>query len=820
MLTDLRFALRQLWKNPGFTAVAVLALALGIGANTAIFSVVNAVLLKPLPFPAPDELVGVGAIDTRESANSTDLNSLSYPDFFDFRDQNKSFAYLATYRDRGFALVDEREAKSVRGQTVSAEFLDVLGVKPVLGRNFAREDEKAGGGQGGQKVILGHAFWEREFKSDPQALGKTLILDRVPYTVIGVMPSGFQFPIQTESVDLYATFAEEASTLDGGKPTTEQRGNHSIRGIGRLKPGVTPAEASLDLRTIASALEREYPDSNTHFSAGTIPLREELVGDLRTALYVLFGAVACVLLIASANVANLLLARASVRGKEMALRSALGAGRGRIIRQLLTESLLLAGLGGVLGLLLAKWGTTALIAVVPANIPRSSTIHLDGAVLAFTLLVALGTGVIFGLAPAVQASKVDLNGALKAGGRGAVGGGRSHLLRNALVVTEVSLALILLIGAGLLIQSFDKLSQVKSGIQTERLLTARIGLADAAYPKAENIAAFYDELLLRLRAIPGVQSVSTIFPLPLSGSNSTTNFDVEEHPLPEGQQATSPVRIAATDYFKTMGIPKVRGRVFEPTDNLKSTPVVIVNERWVEKFFPNQDVLGKRIKPGWSADEGDPKMREIIGVVGNVKYGSLRGDFTPEMYLPSAQIPMDVATLTVRTNVTNPASVTTAIAAELAKLDRNIPLTRVRIFEEYVKGALARPRFNAMLLTIFAGVALLLTAIGIYGVMAYSVAQRTSEIGVRMALGAGQSSIFRLVVGQAMTLVGFSIVLGLVGAFAATRLMNSLLFGVTSWDPLTFAVLASIIALVAFVAAWLPARRAARVDPVVALRAE
>jgi putative ABC transport system permease protein len=506
MLTDLRFALRQLWKNPGFTAVAVLALALGIGANTAIFSVVNAVLLKPLPFPAPEQVVAVGAIDTRESAKATELDSMSYPDFFDFREQNKSFAFLAVYRDRSFALVDEREAQSVRGQSVSAEMFDVLGVKPVLGRNFARADEAAGGGPGGLKIILGHAFWEREFKSDPQALGKSLILDRLPYTVIGVMPAGFQFPIQTESIDLYATIATEASVADGGKPNTEQRGNHMIRGVGRLKPGVAAATANQELRTIASALEKQYPDSNSHFSAGTLPLREELVGDLRPALYVLFGAVLCVLLIACANVANLLLARASVRGKEMALRAALGASRGRIVRQLLTESLLLAGLGGILGLLIANWGTTALIAIVPANIPRASTIQLDGMVLAFTFMVALATGVAFGLAPALQASRVDLNGSLKAGARGTVGGGRSHILRNGLVVAEVSLALVLLIGAGLLIQSFSKLSQVRPGVVTDKLLTARISLPDAAYPKNEKVAAFFDELLPRLRALPSARS--------------------------------------------------------------------------------------------------------------------------------------------------------------------------------------------------------------------------------------------------------------------------------------------------------------------------
>jgi putative ABC transport system permease protein len=579
------------------------------------------------------------------------------------------------------------------------------------------------------------------------------------------------------------------------------------------------AQANAELRTIAGALEKKYPDTNTKFSAGSQPLRDEMVGDIRTALYVLFGAVGCLLLIANANVANLMLARASVRGKEIALRAALGASRGRIIRQLLTESVLLAGFGGLLGLLIAQWGTEALVAAVPQNIPRISGIRLDGLVLAFTLLLSLATGIIFGLVPAWQSSHVDLNTALKSGTRGGGTEGK-HRVRNVLVMIEVALALILLICASLLIQSFARLGRVDTGMRTERLFTARIGLPAAAYPKPENIVSFFDQLLPRLGAIPGVESVTAVWPLPLSGSNNVSSFDIEEHPMPEGQQPDSPMRIVGRDYFKTMGIPVRQGRVFEETDQFKSLPVVVVNEHFAQKFFPGQNAVGKRINPGWAVGNEKSAMRTIVGVVGNVKHRTLDMEFTPEVYLSASQIPMDSMSIVAHTSLSDATAVTSAVRSELAAMDPNIPLVRVRVFEEYLARALARPRFNAMLLAIFAGTALVLTAIGIYGVMAYSVAQRTNEIGIRIALGAGKNSIFRLVVGQAMTVVAISLVAGVIGAFAATRLLNSLLYGIGASDPVTFVAIMLLVSAVAFLAAWLPARRATRVDPIVALRAE
>jgi putative ABC transport system permease protein len=819
MLNDIRYGFRQLIKHPAFTIIAVLTLALGIGANTAIFSVVNAVLLKPLPFPQADQLIAIGMTDSRQKSD-TNLNSLSYPDFFDFRDQNRTLASSAVYRDRSFALTSEEGATSLRGVKASAEFFDVLGIKPQMGRAFVRDDDEAGGGAGGFKVIISYEFWRKHFGADPNVIGRPITLDRRPYTVIGVMPAGFQFPISNDPTDFYVSIAEDAANPDGSVPTTKQRGNHSLEAIARLKPGATVEQAQSDLAAIAATLAKQYPDSNTHFGVLTKPLREEMIGDVRTALYILFGAVVCVLLIANANVANLLLARASARGKEIALRAAMGASRTRIIRQLLTESVLLSGLGGGFGLLLAQWGTEALVKTVPQNIPRISNIQLDAPVLVFTLLVSLATGVIFGLVPAWQASHVDLNSSLKSGTRGGSGGENKGRFRNALIMAEVALALVLLISAGLLIQSFARLGRVQTGLRTERLLTARIGLSEVGYPKNENIIAFFDQFLPRVRAIPGVESASAILPLPLSGSNMVTSFDSEDHPLPEGQRPGAPVRIIATDYFKTTGIPVRGGRVFDDRDQYTSTPVVIVNERFVQKFFPGQNVLGKKIQPGFSADDTGEKWREIVGVVGNVKHLSLKNEDSPEMYLPRTQIPIHMMSLVVRTALSDPTAITTSIRKELAAMDATIPLTSVRVFDEYISRSLARPRFNTLLLSIFAGTALILTAIGIYGVLAYSVAQRTSEIGIRIALGAGKSSIFRLIVGQAMTLVAISLVVGVAGAFAATRLLNSLLFGVGASDPGTFAGIVALVSVVAFVAAWLPARRATRVDPIIALRTE
>ena len=580
---------------------------------------------------------------------------------------------------------------------------------------------------------------------------------------------------------------------------------------------MSAAQADADLRTISAALTQQYPDSNSHFSAGVAPLRENLVGDVQRGLYVLFGAVGCVLLIASANVANLLLARATVRQKEMALRAALGASRGRIIRQLLTESVLLAGLGGLCGLVLAAWGTDLLVSLIPDSIPRSQDIRLDGAVLAFTFFASLGTGILFGLAPALQTSRLDLRGALNDSGRG-TSSGSHHRLRNTLVVVEVALALLLLTGAGLLLQSFARLSRVNPGVQPERLLTAVITLSNTAYPKPENIALFQEQLLTRIRALPGVRNASTVFPLPLSGSNVTTSFDLQEHPKPEGQRDASPIRVAGSDYFQTMGVSLVRGRLFDSSDRFESKQVMIINERFAEKFFPGENPVGKRMQPSFSLTDDDGPMREIVGIVSNVKHQSLRTDFTPEMYVPATQFPIGFLSLVVRTTTSQPTALTASIRNVLGQIDRGVPLTRVRLFDDYIARSLARPRFNAFLLSIFAGVSLLLTAIGIYGVMAYSVAQRRQEIGIRMALGAQKSDVLRMVVGGGIRLTALGVVIGITAAYALTRLLGNLLYGIGSFDAATLGAVAFLLGAIALLACWLPAQRAAAVNPLTALR--
>jgi putative ABC transport system permease protein len=819
-MNDLRFAFRQLRKNPGFTAVAVIALALGIGANTAIFTVVNAVLLKPLPFPNPDQLVSFGGHDKRDSEPIGTLNTLSFPEFFELRSRNQSFTQLAAYRDKGFAFSNGAEVQNLRGQRVTGNFFNALGIEPALGRVFRMEDEQAGGGPGGLKVVLSNEFWRRQFNADPNILGRQLTLDRQSFTIVGVMPAGFQYPIQADANDIYVTIAIDAVSAGGRPPNTEQWDNRQLRCVGRLRPGVRVEQASAEMHALAGALEKEHSDTNKDWDLIVKPLRDYLVRNVRVALWILSGAVVCVLLIASVNVANLLLARASSRVREMAVRLAIGAGRGRIIRQLLTESLLLAAIGGALGLLLAVWGTHALVALVPKEIPRAANIQLDTGVLIFTLAISFATGIIFGLAPAFQATRVDLNSSLKASARGSIAGGQRARIGHALVVVEVSLALILLVGAGLLLQSFARVGHVHSGMQTDRLLTARITLPNIAYPRPESIAVFYEQLIARLRVLPGVRFASTTFPLPMSGSLTMTHFDVAEHPLPENEQPASYTRLTGADYFQTMGIPLVRGRFFADTDRLESKQVVIINERFAQKHFPGQDPVGKQMKPLWAVGDQPPQMREIVGVVGNAKHLSLQEDFVPEMYLPVAQIPYPTGTILLRTETSNPAAMANTLRAELAHIDPNLPLTAIRLFDEYRAGSLAGPRFNALLLSIFAAVALLLTAVGIYGVIAYSVSQRTGEIGIRMALGALPSSIFRLVVGQAMTLVAISIAIGLLGALACTRLMRSLLYAVDVWDPVTFVSIALLIGVIAFIACWLPARRAARVNPIEALRAE
>ncbi len=819
-MNDLRFAIRQLRQSPGFTFIAILTLALGISANTAIFSVVDAVLLKPLPFPDPTRLIAFGAFDKHGFNPAGRLNTISFPEYLDVRERNRSFAQLAAYREKGVAFSEGTEVQNLRGQHVSGNFFAALGIPPALGRTFDLEDEKAGGGTNGLSVVLSHEFWQRQFHGDRSVLGRQITLDRQPFTIIGVMPRGFQYPIQAEPSEVYITTAIDCIPSAGRPPLTAQRDNGWLRSIGRLLPKVSLAEASADLHAQAALLEKQYPVTNTNQDYLVRPLREQLVGNVRVALLVLSGAVACVLLIACVNVANLLLARASSRQREIALRMALGASRGRIVRQLLTESLLLALVGGGLGVVLALWGTQGLLALVPKEIPRAASIQLNSAVLFFTLLISAVTGIVFGLAPALQATRLDCNAALKASARGLRTGGQRSRLGRALVISEIALALIVLVGAGLLLQSFARLGQVRPGMQTARLLTARVTLPDVAYPRPEMIVRFYDQLITRLRATPGVQAASTTFPLPLSGSVSTTSFDRADHPFPSNQRPSEVTQLVGSDYFQAMGIPLLRGRGFTASDRLGAKPVVIVNERFAAKYFPGANPVGKQIKPSWAMGNEPPQMREIIGVAGNAKHLTLRDDCVPEMYLPVAQIGYPTTTILLRTENSNPAAMTNALRKALAQIDPGVPLTAVRAFDDYRSLSLGASRFNALLLSIFAGLALLLAAIGVYGVIAYSVAQRTGEIGVRMALGAQRSAILRLILGEGMRIIAFSLVLGCVGAFLCARFLRGLLYEVAPGDPATFLAIAFLLAITALLACWLPARRASQLNPIEALRSE
>jgi putative ABC transport system permease protein len=811
---DLRYGLRLLAKSPGFTIVAVLTLALGIGANTAIFSVVNAVILRPLPFAAPDRLVAVWVTSLRSGATR---GPSDYPDFADWRAQNHVFEHMAAFHTADFTLTGTDEPAHVFGAVVSADLFPLLGEQAKLGRTFRpEEDEKIT--DGARPVILSHGLWERRFGSDPNVLGRAISLDSQPYAVVGVMPAGFQYPIQAKAIELWAPMTLDSITTDGSQPLTAQRGAHYLGVIARLKPGVSLAQAQAELAALAGALQQQFPDTNKYHNATAQPELDRLVGDVRPALLVLFGAVGCVLLIACVNVANLLLARATTRQKEIAVRTALGAGRGRVLRQLLTESLLLALSGGALGLLLATWGTELLLALSPENIPRLADVHVDGRVLAFTALAALLTGVIFGLLPGLHATRPDLVESLKESGRGTTDGLRRNRLRSALVVAEVALALVPLVGAGLLIRSFLLLQRVNPGLDPHNVLTVNLGLPDARYTTSQQ-AAFFAQLLPRLRALPGVRSASGVYPLPLSNDQIQVTFEIDGRAFAKSEEPATNYQAAAPDYFKTLRIPLLAGRDFTVADDEKAPPVIIVNESFAKQFFPHENALGKRIKPGLSTTPGAEVMREIVGVVGDVKHRGLNVPSGPQVYEPEAQMPFDQLTLVLRTDG-DPRGLIGAVRDEARLLDKDLPVFDVKTLEEYLSVSVAQPRFNTLLLAVFAGVALILAAVGLYGVMSYSVAQRTHEMGIRIALGAQQRDVVRLIAGQAFRLTLIGLAFGLASAWTATRWLSGLLFGVPPTDPLTFAVVAVLLCFVALAACYVPARRAMQVDPIIALRYE
>ncbi|HZI17771.1 MAG TPA: ABC transporter permease [Pyrinomonadaceae bacterium] len=803
---DLRYGLRTLAKNPGFTAVAVIALALGIGANSAIFSVVNTVLLRPLPYKDPDRLVVVWE---DRSKNGYPRDTPAAGNYVDWRDQNQVFEGMAAVANQSFNLTGSGEPERIDGRNVSAGLFPLLGVEPQLGRGFLPEEDQPGAGR---VVVLSHGLWQRRFGADPSIVGRELTLNGVSHTVVGVMPAGFQFPTPEDQLWVPIAFTSQEAA---------NRGRHYLQVFARLKPGVGMEQAQAEMNTISARLQQQYPNTNTNVGAAIVPLHEQLVGDIRPALLLLLGAVGFVLLVACANVANLLLARAAARQKEVALRVALGANRARLLRQFLTESVLLALLGGAVGLLLALWGVNLLRAFMPEGVSQARAVAVDARVLGFTLLVSVLTGLAFGLVPALQASRFNLNETLKEGGRDAAGGRRGGRVRSALVVMEVAVSLVLLIGAGLLINSFLRLRSVDPGFHTENLLTMKVVLPQTKYPDQARRTAFYNELLERVRSLPGVKSAAVATNLPLTFKGNAIGVSIEGQPDPgPGQRPSVVTRVISPDYFRTMGIQLSQGRQFGDHDRVDSPAVAVISETAARRFWPGEDPLGKRLTPGAAASADPDDWITVVGVARDVRQFELDAEPKPQMYLSYQQASFfEPRDLVVGTEV-EPLSLAGAVRQAVWSVDRDQPVSDIRSMEDILSASVARQRFSTLLLAVFAGVALVLAAVGVYGVMSYTVAQRTREIGIRLALGAQRRDVLRLAVGQALRLVLIGVAVGLAGALMLTRVMSSLLYGVSATDPATLIAVPLILAGVALLASYIPARRATRVNPLIALRYE
>lgn len=805
-LQDLRYAGRMLTKRAGFTAVAALTLALGVGANTAIFSVVEAVLLRPLPYPNADRTV---LLWENNRISNNPQNVLNPGNFLDWRDQAKSFDEVAGFVDQRYNLTGAGDPEEVPSQLATPGLFELLGVEAALGRTFTARDVEAD-----QDVaVISTGLWRRRFGGSPSAVGRVISLSGRDVTIIGVMPPDFKWFIQKNS--LTGKPAEIWRPLELTEEARVIRRGRFMSAVARLAPGVSLAQARAEMDTIAARLERQYVEQNTGWGATVVPLREQLAGEIKPALLVLLGAVGFVLLIACVNVANLLLARATGRHKEIAIRSAIGAGRRRIIRQLLTESLLLALLGGALGLLLSRWCVQALVALSPANLLGVDQVGVNWQVLAFTLGISVLTGIVFGLAPALEASRINLNNTLQESSRGTAGSSRGRRLRDALIVAEVGLALVLLVGAGLMARSFLRLQGVDPGFKAENLLTLRVSLPAAKYPEDRQIVTFFREATARLKTLPGVSSTSAVSALPFADVGAATDFFIEGRPAPApGEEPVTDVRVADEAYFRTMNIPVIAGRTFTEREAIEDRQVAVVNEELVRTYFPGVNPIGKRI---FVSMKDDPYPTEIIGVVGNARYRTLEGEQRPMVYWTPPQLPYSSMTLILRTSV-EPESLADDARREILAIDKDQPVSDLRTMESWLADSVARARFGTLLLGGFAGLALLLAAIGIYGVMSHSVAQRQGEIGVRMALGARARDVLMLVIRQGLALVLVGVVLGLFGALALTRVLSSLLYGVSATDPMTFAAIALLLLAVSWVACYIPARRAARVDPLIAMR--
>jgi len=805
LIQDLRYGVRMLWKSPGFTIVAVLTLALGIGANTAIFSVVNGVLLRPLPFRDPSRLVLIA------EKSSFPIISTSYENYLDWRDQSHSFESMEATRGSSITLTGAGEPERLNVRMATAGLFSMLGINAQIGRTFLPEEDRAGGTP---VALLSYGLWQRRFGGSADIIGKTVNLDLQPYTVVGILPSGFQI---LQPADLYLPFTPWAKTLPA-----DRNWHPGIIPLARLKQGVSKEQARGEMVGITKRLEQQYPDYNTGTSADVVGLQDEIVQNSRPALLLLLGAVSFVLLIACANVANLLLARAASRGREVAIRTAMGASRGRVIRQLLTESVLLSLAGGLLGVIVALAAVGLLPKIAGDSIPQGAPIGLDPWVLAFTAVVSLFTGLLFGIVPALRTANLDLRGTLNEGSRGSTAGPGQHVLRGALVAMEIALAMLLLVGSGLLLRSFSRLQEVPPGFQPDHLLVADIPLSPTAYAKPQDRYQFFDRLVERAKSLPGVRSAAAASFLPVSGGGSIIHFNITGRPPKSPHEfVAAGYRTITPNYLETLGVPLLQGRFFTRGDNEKSPAVVIINATMAHTFFPNENPLGKRLQLGALPEQEVPTM-EIVGVVGDVHFG-LGTDPQAEMYLPYRQadllLPVFQLSVVLRT-AGDPALQTAALRSALAEIDPNQPLVKVRTMEENMATTVAQPRFRTWLIGILAMLALVLAAVGVYGVMSYTVTQRTSEIGVRVALGAQPKDVFRIIVGEGLRLALFGVGVGLVAALVLTRLLQSFLFGISAYDPLTFIAVSLLLTLVAVAASYFPARRATRVDPMIALRYE
>jgi putative ABC transport system permease protein len=796
VLRDARYALRQLTRTPGFTAIGILTLALGIGATSAMFSVINGVLLRPLPYPEPETLVRVYEIVPQYGRFSVAPAS-----FFDWRQQNTVFERIAGFFENSATLMGAGGPEHVNNAAVSWDLFELLKVQPIVGRGFAAEEDAPGKNQ---VIVLSHAMWQQRFGADPAVLGRPVTLNGTPSTVIGIMPPGFYFP--TREAEYWTPMAFN--------PAKAPRGGHFLGVVARLKPAIGRQPAEAEMKTIAERLAKQYPESSADESAEVVSLHEHITGDIRPALLTLLAAVGVVVLIACANVANLLLVRASVREKEIGIRAALGAGRRRLVRQMLVESLLLALAGGALGLALAYAAIPAIRTFSAASIPRVADIAIDGTVLLFALTVSLVTGVIFGLAPAWQVSRAGVAGVLKEGGRSsATAGGR--WVRSGLLVVEVALSIVLLVGATLLLRSFDRLTDVDPGFRPERVLAFRVSLPNASYPKDPNRIAFFDALLQKLEGVPEIRAAGIVQTLPMRGS-FVLSFTVQGRPVPKpGETPSAHHRAVSPDFFRALGIPLLRGRTFTAGDVEKSPMVAVVDEEFVRRHFPNEDPIGRGLDIG----NGTDGFYQIVGVVGKVRQEGLDANPNPTMYVPFRQDAYSSMWVVARTDG-DPLQLTPAARRAVREVDAGLPAYSVSALETIVTESVAPRRFSMLLLGLFAVIALFLAAVGLYGVVSYTVSQRTQEIGVRMAVGAQRGDVVRLIVGGGMKLTLAGIVIGLVAAAALSRLLETMLFEVAPSDPASYTATALVLLAVAALACYVPARRAMRVDPIVALRAE